>query len=65
MNYSRITSEMGIAILRPLVMISLSNRVSGIVSEPSRPRVGDGGRNGTFHGWRLEYLGFSSRIVNK
>ena len=44
---------------RPPVMISLSGRVSGRASEPSRTRVDDDGGYGTFRGWRLGCLGFS------
>ena len=40
-------------------MIPLSGRVPGRASEPSRTRVDDGGGYGTFHGWRLGFLGFS------
>ena len=55
MNYSRITPEVGMVMKIPPVMIPLSGRAS----EPSRTRVDDGGGYGTFHGWRLGYLGFS------
>ena len=40
-------------------MISPSGRVPGRASEPSRTRVGDDGRDGTFRGILLGYLGFS------
>ena len=40
-------------------MIPLSGRVPGRASEPSRTRVGDDGRDGTFHGIVLGCLGFS------
>ena len=40
-------------------MISPSGRVPGRASEPSRTRVGDGGRDGTFHGIVLGSPGFS------
>ena len=40
-------------------MISLSGRVPGIASEPSRTRVGDDGGVGTFRGILLGSLGFS------
>ena len=63
MNYSRITSEVGMVMKRPPVMISLSGRVPGRASEPSWARVGDGGHDGTFRGWRLGYLGFSRSDV--
>ena len=43
----------------PPAMIFPSGRVPGRASEPSRARVCDGGRDGTFRGWRLGYLGFS------
>ena len=43
MNYSRITPEVGMVMKRPPVMISLSGRVPGIASEPSRTRVDDDG----------------------
>ena len=43
---------------RPPVMISLSGRVPGKASEPSRTRVDDGGGCRTFLGWRLGYLEF-------
>ena len=42
-------------------MISLSGRVPGRASEPSRTRVDDGGGYRTFRGWRFGYLGFSGR----
>ena len=44
---------------KPSVMISTSGRVPGRASEPSRTRVGDDGRDGTFRGIVLGYLGFS------
>ena len=40
-------------------MISFSGRVPGRASEPSRTRVGDGGRDGTFRGIVLGCPGFS------
>jgi hypothetical protein len=40
-------------------MISLSGRVPGRASEPSRTRVNDGGGYKTFGGWGLLLLGFS------
>ena len=42
-------------------MITLSGRVPGRASEPSRTRVDDGGGDGTFRGIMLGYLGFSGR----
>ena len=39
--------------------ISPSGRVPGRASEPSRTRVGDDGRDKTFRGIVLGYLGFS------
>ena len=59
MNYSHITSEAGMAMKNPPVVISLSGRVSGRVSEPSQTRVDDDGGVGTFRGIVLGYLGFS------
>ena len=59
MNYSRITPEAGMVMKRPPVMISLSGRVLGTASKHSQTRVNDDGGCGTFHGWRLGYLGFS------
>jgi hypothetical protein len=59
MNYSRITPEAGMVMKRPPVMISLSGRVPGTASEPSRTRVDDDGGYGTFRGWRFGPLGFS------
>ena len=59
MNYSRITSEEGMVMKSPPVMIPLSGRVTGRASEPSRTRVDDGSGYGTFRGWRLGSLGFS------
>ena len=59
MNYSRITPEAGMVMKSPPVMIPLSGSVPGRASEPSQTRVDDGGGYGTFHGWRLGYLGFS------
>ena len=56
MNYSRITSEDGMAMKKPPVVISLSGRVPGRASEPSRD---DDGGVGAFRGIVLEYLGFS------
>jgi hypothetical protein len=50
MNYSRITSEAGMVMKRPPVMISLFGRVPGRASEPSRTRVDDGGGYETFRG---------------
>ena len=40
-------------------VISLSGRVPGRASEPSRTRVDDDSSVGTFRGILLEYLGFS------
>jgi len=59
MNYSRITSEAGMVMKKPPVTISLSGRVPGRASEPSRDGFGDGGRDGTFRGFWLGCLGFS------
>ena len=61
MNYSRITPVAGMVMKRPSVMISLSGRVPGRASEPSRTRVDDGGGDGHFSGIVLGYLGFSRR----
>ena len=61
MNYSHISPEAGMVMKSPPVMISLSDRVPGRASEPSRTRVDDGGGDGRFCGWRLGYLGFSHR----
>ena len=47
----------------PPVMISLSGRVPGRASEPSRTRVDDDGGYGTFHGILLGSLGFSRQKV--
>ena len=44
---------------KPPVTISLSGRVPGRASEPSRDGFGDGGRDGTFRGFWLGCLGFS------
>jgi hypothetical protein len=40
-------------------VIPLYGRVPRRALEPSRTRVDDGGGYRTFHGWRLECLGFS------
>ena len=58
-DYSRITSEAGMVMKKPPVMISLSGRVPGRASEPSRTRVGVDGGVRTFRGILLGYLGFS------
>ena len=58
MNYSRITSEAGMMMNMPLAVISLSGRVPGKASEPSRTRVDDDGGGETFCGIVLGYLGF-------
>ena len=42
-------------------MISLSGRLPGRASEPSRSRVNDDGGDGTFHGIMIRCLGFSGR----
>ena len=60
MNYSRITSEAGMVMKNASGVISLSGRVPGRASEPSRTRVDDDGGVGTFHGIVLGYLRFSS-----
>ena len=41
---------------------SLSGRVPGRASEPSRTRVDDDGSGGAFHGIVLGYLGFSRDV---
>ena len=46
MNYSRITSEVGMVMKIASVVISLSGRVPGRASEPSRTRVDDDGSVG-------------------
>jgi hypothetical protein len=50
MNYSRITSEAGMAMKKPPVTIPLSGRVPGRGAGPSRARVDGGGVSGTFRG---------------
>ena len=62
MNYSHITSEAGMVMKMPPAMISLSGRVPGRASEPSRTRVDDDGGVETFCGFLLEYLGFSRGV---
>ena len=47
---------------KPPAVISLSGRVPGRASEPSRTRVDDDGGVGAFRGIVLGYLGFS-RVV--
>ena len=58
MNYSHITSEAGMVMKIASGVISLSGRVPGIASEPSRTRVDDDNGVGTFCGIVLGYLGF-------
>ena len=62
MNYSRITSEAGMAMKKPPVMISPSDREPGRALEPSRTRVDDDGGVGAFRGIVLGYLGFSRGV---
>ena len=62
MNYSRITSEAGMVMKNASGVISLSGRVPGRASEPSRTRVDDGGGVGAFCGIVLGYLGFSRGV---
>ena len=59
MNYSRITSEAGMVMKNASGVISLSGRVPGRASEPSRTKVDDDGGVGAFCGIVLGYLGFS------
>ena len=59
MNYSRITSETGMVMKIASDVMSLSSRVPGRASEPSRTRVDDDGGVKTFRGIVLGYLGFS------
>ena len=49
------------AVKRPPVMISPSDRVPGRASEPSRSRVGDGGGLGCFLENMIGYRGFPRR----
>ena len=58
MNYSRITLEAGMVMKNASGVISLSGRVPGRASEPSRTRVDDDGGVGTFREIVLRYLGF-------
>ena len=53
MNYSHITPEAGMVMRIPVVMITLSGRVSRKATEPSRTRVDDDGGYRTFRGWRF------------
>ena len=62
MNYSRITSEAGMLMKNASGVISLSGRVPGRASEPSRTRVDDDGGVGAFRGIVPKYLGFSRGV---
>ena len=62
MNYSRITSEAGMVMKNASGVISLSGRVPGRASEPSRTRVDDDDSVGAFRGIVLMYLGFSRGV---
>ena len=59
MNYSHVTSEAGMVMKNASGVISLSGRVPGRASEPSRTRVDDDAGGGTFRGIVLGYLGYT------
>ena len=59
MNYSHITLEAGMVMKIASGVISLSSRVLGRASDPSRTRVDDDGGVGAFRGIVVGYLGFS------
>src|SRR5215216_2003265 len=61
MNYSHITPEACMVMKKASRVNSLSGRVPGRASDPSRSRDGDDGGYRLFRGFLIGYLGFLSR----
>ena len=57
--------RLGMVMKRPPVTISLSGRVPGRASQPSRTMVDDDGGCGTFRGWRLGFRVFPRIALNR